>query len=109
PFYGGTYFPPEPMYNRASWKQVLASISQAFTEKRSEIDVQADYLLKHIASANNFTNSSSGESLLSPFENRGDMERQGILIDEMFNAIIKTADTREGGFGKAPKFPQTFT
>ena len=25
------------------------------------------------------------------------------------NNIMKTADKEEGGFGKAPKFPQTFT
>ena len=97
PFYGGTYFPPEPMYNRASWKQVLGSISQAFTEKRSEIDAQADYLLQHIVSANNFG--------LPVEENNF----TGGDTDEMFNAIIKTADIKEGGFGRAPKFPQTFT
>ena len=27
----------------------------------------------------------------------------------MFSAIMKSADTQWGGFGKAPKFPQTFT
>jgi uncharacterized protein len=107
PFYGGTYFPPEPMYNRASWKQVLASISQAFTEKRTEIEAQADYLLQHITTTNNFTNLET----FSPFEKGGSFAERngGFLSDEMFNAIIKTADTKEGGFGKAPKFPQTFT
>ncbi len=97
PFYGGTYFPPEPMYNRASWKQVLASISQAFTEKRQEIDAQADYLLQHIASAHNFGLPAEGNEFTIQDTH------------EMFNAIIKTADIVEGGFGKAPKFPQTFT
>ena len=29
--------------------------------------------------------------------------------DQMFSTIMKSADTQWGGFGKAPKFPQTFT
>jgi uncharacterized protein YyaL (SSP411 family) len=30
-------------------------------------------------------------------------------VDEMFANIMKQADREEGGFGRAPKFPQTFT
>ena len=30
PFYGGTYFPPRPMYNRPSWKEVLAKYFESF-------------------------------------------------------------------------------
>ncbi len=50
------------------------------------------------ASANNF-GCSCLKKILSPSAD----------AEEMFNAIIKTADIKEGGFGKAPKFPQTFT
>lgn len=100
PFYGGTYFPPEPLYNRASWKDVLVSISDAFTGKRNDIEAQADHLLKHMGSSNNFGLQASGSS--GPLLTREEK-------DEMFENIIKTSDTIEGGFGRAPKFPQTFT
>lgn len=99
PFYGGTYFPPASMYNRASWKDVLTSISDAFRERRDEINAQADYLLDHIAKTNNFGLQPNGDDTIFTKE----------VADEMFANIMKTADTKEGGFGKAPKFPQTFT
>jgi uncharacterized protein len=38
PFYGGTYFPPRPMHNRASWTDVLNGIAQAFREKRQDLE-----------------------------------------------------------------------
>src|SRR5437870_5566385 len=42
PFYGGTYFPPQPAFNRPSWMDTLAGIAQAFQDKRHEIDAQAE-------------------------------------------------------------------
>src|SRR4028119_836817 len=44
PFYGGTYFPPEPAFNRPSWKEILLSISEIYKEKREEIHQQAENL-----------------------------------------------------------------
>src|ERR1044071_1251915 len=37
PFYGGTYFPPRPAFNRASWKDVLTRVSNAFEKRREDI------------------------------------------------------------------------
>src|SRR5689334_7686924 len=48
PFYGGTYFPPKAMYNRASWKDVLLGVANAYTEKRQEIITQAANLTSYI-------------------------------------------------------------
>lgn len=104
PFYGGTYFPPKPVHNRPSWLDVLYGVSNAFKEKRKEIDEQAEGLTAHILQSNNF-------GLQSVIE--GDLLNSGIFAkercDEMFEAIMQNADKEEGGFGRAPKFPQTFT
>lgn len=104
PFYGGTYFPPVKAYNRGSWKDVLNGISKAFTERRSEIEMQADELLTHLQNANSF----GMEKTLSI-----DIPVEELFLqkhaDEMFTAIMQTADKNWGGFGRAPKFPQTFT
>src|ERR1700748_2917854 len=54
PFYGGTYFPPRPIYNRPSWMDVLAGISASFRERRAEIVQQADHLTDHVATAGAF-------------------------------------------------------
>ena len=37
PFYGGTYFPPEPRHGMPAWTQVLQAIGEAWSERREEI------------------------------------------------------------------------
>src|SRR6478735_4129678 len=50
PFYGGTYYPPKPAYNRNSWQQVLQGVVHAYKEKRSEIIEQAESLTSYLQS-----------------------------------------------------------
>ncbi len=104
PFYGGTYFPPQKAFNRSSWSDVLHYIHDAWTNRRNEIEDQADKLLSHIKTTSNLFDQKSPKLLNSE--------------EEVFNAsfckkicdqILKNADYEEGGFGNAPKFPQTFS
>ncbi len=37
PFWGGTYFPPEPRWGRPSFPQVLMSIAAAYRDKREDV------------------------------------------------------------------------
>src|SRR5437868_14180868 len=37
PFYGGTYFPPEPRHGLPAWRQVLAAVAEAWTKQHEEI------------------------------------------------------------------------
>lgn len=97
PFYGGTYFPPSRAYNRSSWTEVLMAISKSFTEKREEIDSQAENLTEHLQASNSFGMAEAAKNIT---EDR---------IDEAFKNVMKSADRDWGGFGRAPKFPQTFT
>jgi uncharacterized protein len=104
PFYGGTYFPPVKAYNRPSWKEVLQSIAKSFNEKRNEIDAQAENMIEHLRKANSFGMdgvSGTANELAALFNKE--------KLDEAFGNIMKSADKEWGGFGKAPKFPQTFT
>jgi uncharacterized protein len=97
PFFGGTYFPPTRAYNRSSWQEVLLGVAQAFRERRTEMDAQADNLAAHLQQSNAFglqqgtafTPVTAGE------------------LDLAFRNLMQSADKEEGGFGKAPKFPQT--
>ena len=99
PFYGGTYFPPRPIYNRASWKDVLTSVADAFANRRNDIEAQADNLTKHLEASNNFgIGTGAGSELFTNEE-----------LNEMAANVLRTADKVHGGFGRAPKFPQTFT
>jgi len=100
PFYGGTYFPPRPAYNRPSWQDVLQSVSKSFNERRHEIDAQAENLTAHLLQSNAF-----GLQKPSDADEVFAKER----IQEAFENIMKSSDKQWGGFGGAPKFPQTFT
>ncbi len=54
PFYGGTYFPPRAVQGRASWMEVLTGVSNAFRERRHEMDAQAENLTTHLIESNRF-------------------------------------------------------
>jgi uncharacterized protein len=100
PFYGGTYFPPKRAFNRASWTEVLLSVSQAYKDRKEEIEAQAHNLTEHLKVSNAFgSNTPAGAETI--FEEKN--------IAEAFQNIMKSADREWGGFGRAPKFPQTFT
>ncbi len=98
PFYGGTYFPPKQAYNRPSWRDVLLSIATSYREKKNEIEAQAENLTEHLRQANAFGMQLPGNDF------------PGIeILDTMARNCLANADTVWGGFGNAPKFPQTFT
>ncbi|MCH5714993.1 thioredoxin domain-containing protein [Niabella hibiscisoli] len=97
PFYGGTYFPPQAVMNRPSWKEVLVAVSDAFKNQRTDIEEQANGLTQHLFQANSF-GISAGEQIINIDQ-----------IDAACDNLLKQADKQWGGFGAAPKFPQTFS
>ena len=105
PFYGGTYFPPQPIHNRNSWKEVLSGVASAFRDRRTEVEQQADNLTRHVATAGSFGigggDSPTGATATTPFS--------PAVLREIRDRLLASADTTAGGFGGAPKFPQTFS
>lgn len=99
PFFGGTYFPPQRVHGRLSWKEILTNIHNAYVHQRTEVEEQANKLASHLNHANSFTWAKSTT----------DNAFSKASISSIHNQILKQADTIWGGFGKAPKFPQTFT
>lgn len=100
PFFGGTYFPPIKAYNRNSWTEVLLNIKKAFDERQNEIIEQAEKLTNHLIQSNVFGSLNQFAELNHFTETTTQIIAQNIL---------KQADTTWGGFGNAPKFPQTFS
>jgi uncharacterized protein YyaL (SSP411 family) len=103
PFYGGTYFPKQRAYNRPSWKEILRSISISFKEKREEIDLQSENLTGHLLKSNSF-----GLQFDHSSSQAEEKDFTKVNLDLIFSNIMQQADTLDGGFGAAPKFPQTF-
>jgi uncharacterized protein len=99
PFYGGTYFPPNAMQNRASWMDVLKGVHAAFDSNREKLVEQATHLTAHLLQSNIKAQQSQASEVIATTE-----EFQMIA-----QRILQNADTQWGGFGAAPKFPQTFS
>lgn len=98
PFYGGTYYPPRKAFNRPSWKDILQFISDAYKNRREEVEQQAENLTEHLQVSNSFGTGITKDDVFDAPK-----------IDEAFSNIMKSADKEWGGFGRAPKFPQSFT
>lgn len=92
PFYGGTYFPPVPRHGLPSFRQLLQGIHQAWTERRDEVRRSAEELTTMLREG----------SLVRP--PAGALDHS--TMDAAFREIARRHDSRWGGFGGAPKFPQ---
>ena len=91
PFFGGTYFPPEDAYGRPSFQRILLAISQAFRERRGEVESESDGLMHSLAHSEGMQGH-SGE--FSPK-----------IVEQMVQAALGAFDRENGGFSTAPKFP----
>jgi uncharacterized protein len=90
PFFAGTYFPATPRHGMPSFRQVLASVSAAWLDRRPDVVAQADRLTDAI------------DSSLPAGETGPDDD----TLAAAFATLLSAADRTHGGFGGAPKFPQ---
>lgn len=95
PFYGGTYYPPEPRYGMPSFRQVLQAVTDAYQKRRADVLGQAARLTSALQS----TATLSGEG----------SELSTALLDAAVAALHQYFDEQDGGFGNQPKFPQPMT
>lgn len=91
PFFGGTYFPPNPRYGMPSWRQILTSIADAFRERRDELQESAANIVSELKKM----------SVVEPAA--GSLSPE--MLDAAFVSFTRTFDAANGGFGGAPKFP----
>ena len=102
PFFGGTYFPPEPRPNLPSFQQVLRSIRGAYEERREEI-------IRNAGELKELLEKSSAERAEGPVTQDGEAIAGPDLLDHSFRFLASRFDSTYGGFGGAPKFPQPVT
>ncbi len=48
PFFGGTYYPPEPRHGIPAFRQVLLAVAEAWRERRADVDSSAADLVEHL-------------------------------------------------------------
>ena len=114
PFYGGTYFPPEPRHGRPSLSQLLERIADLWQTRRDELMLNAEQVhAQLIAAMAARSGVPAGRRQLSaedheaqrfagtPLREPGTewLRAAGVAFKEMY-------DPQNGGFGRAPKFPQ---
>ena len=92
PFYGGTYFPPEDKYGRASFLQVLTQIAKLWETRREQV----------LATAKDFHEKLEGFTVREP----ADMFLSPALLTNAAAVFKREYDPQNGGFGGAPKFPR---
>ena len=92
PFYAGTYFPAEDRLGLPAFKRVLLSVARAYREQRERIAEWRDELLARLNQELALGGSTSPPTPAS--------------LDLAFQRLAVQMDTVNGGFGRAPKFPQ---
>jgi uncharacterized protein YyaL (SSP411 family) len=91
PFYGGTYFPPEPRHGLPSFRQVLRAVAGAYRERPEDVAAQAEALV--------------GALRRSAETEPSDEPLAESLLAEAERGLLSQLDPHWGGFGHAPKFP----
>ena len=92
PFYGGTYFPPEPKHRQASFPQVLRQIARLWETRREQILDSAAQIHRQLQGLAERT---AGDCPLVP-----------ALLSNAAAQFKAEYDPQFGGFGQAPKFPR---
>lgn len=89
-FFAGTYWPPSPVAGHPAFRQVLAAVREAWTDRREEVERGGAAIVEALASPRG----SAAASVITDFS---------AVVAELSAA----EDTQYGGFGGAPKFPVT--
>jgi uncharacterized protein YyaL (SSP411 family) len=91
PFWGGTYFPPEPRWGRPGFAQVLQAIAQTYRSDRDKVTKNVALLREALGK-------------LGQPEAGDRIEPE--LFDRIAERLLREVDPLNGGIGTAPKFPQ---
>jgi len=90
PFWGGTYFPPEPRWGRPSFRQVLQGVAAAYRDGDQMVTQNTGALRRFLAQQ------SAAQA--------GDLPTPAHL-DAVASAYLRLNDPEQGGLRGAPKFP----
>jgi uncharacterized protein YyaL (SSP411 family) len=95
PFFGGTYYPPEPRHGLPAFRQLLQVVGEAYRDRRDDVVRQAATLVESLQRSGRMA--PSAEPLADG------------LFGEAERVLRAQYDPQWGGFGRAPKFPPAST
>ena len=101
PFYGGTYFPSAPRGEMPAFRQVLAAVAHAWHEQRASVEQSGDRLVAALAEGLRADAGPASRDAPTPLP-AGAAAAAVATLEASF-------DVRNGGWGRAPKFPQPMT
>jgi uncharacterized protein YyaL (SSP411 family) len=91
PFWGGTYFPPEPRYGRPGFVQMLEAVAETYRAKGEAVAQNTNALLAVLRQ-----------------RRRGDpVALDAGVLDTAAERLFTVMDPRHGGLQGAPKFPNS--
>jgi uncharacterized protein YyaL (SSP411 family) len=91
PFFCGTYFPPEDRYGMPGFRRVLLSVSNAYREKKAVLHSEGNAIARELRKIDTI---GLKAAVLEP-----------AILDSAARGLGRSYDSRNGGFGHAPKFP----
>ncbi|HTO01685.1 MAG TPA: thioredoxin domain-containing protein [Microthrixaceae bacterium] len=95
PFFCGTYFPADSSRGSPTFRQLLGAITEVWRDRREELLEQSSQLVQVMS-----------HQVSTP----DDAQIPGVeMLAEATVSLLKTRDRQWGGFGTAPKFPQTMS
>jgi len=95
PFYGGTYFPPQPHHGLPAFRDVLAGAARAWREQRLEVVAAGQRLVDTLVAQNRLPTDGPAPT--------------AELLAGTVDALQARFDSLNGSWGGAPKFPQPMT
>jgi uncharacterized protein len=91
PFHGGTYFPPEDRGGMPGFPKVLTTVSSYYRSNREQVTQMVSQVRETLQRIVEMV--PSGQAI------------EDSVLSEAFDAMEKQFDPANGGFGRAPKFP----
>jgi hypothetical protein len=93
PFYAGTYFPRDDRPGMPSFRRVMASLADAWRQRRGDVEEQAGRII---------------DAISAPVTPADGLPAPGTLV-HAYQTLASSYEQTYGGFGHAPKFPQSPT
>ncbi|MCF6338452.1 MAG: thioredoxin domain-containing protein [Gammaproteobacteria bacterium] len=96
PFFGGTYFPPQPRHGMPAFVDILQRVADFYHDHPGDVGKQSDSVREYLQRA-------------SEERTSADVEIEAAVLDEARRQLGNSYDKNYAGFGAAPKFPHPTT